>query len=110
MKTIICRVGVAVFLAASVARWPAGAQSLVPPVLSIRQINPLTVALSWTNTSPGFILESVDSLDGSQPWSGVFQVPQLANAQLVVTQSIGTITGSARFFRLAQKGSPAGSD
>jgi hypothetical protein len=95
-----------VFLAACVARWPAGADSVVPPVLSIQQINPLTVALSWTNTAPGFVLESTDSLDGSQPWIGVLPAPQLVDAQLVVTQFIGTITGSARFFRLASIGSP----
>lgn len=99
-----------VILATSVSRWPAEAQSLVPPVLSIQQIDPLTVALSWTNASPGFVLESVDSLDGSQPWSGVLQAPQLSGAQLVVTQSVQTITASARFFRLAPKGSPAGFD
>ena len=110
MKTITCRVGAMVFLAACVARSPAGAASVVPPVLYIQHINPLTVALLWTNTAPGFVLESVDSLDGSQPWIGVLQAPQLANARLVVTQSIGTITGRARFFRLAPKGSPAGTD
>src|ERR1039458_1607777 len=108
LKTIGSRFGL--FLVIWAMQCPAPAQSNPSAVLSINQSSNQTVIVSWSNTAPGFVLESVDALPSAKSWQGILQAPQVSGNQLKVTQAINSITGSARFYRLIQKGNPAGLD
>ena len=86
------------------------AQATNPPFFSIERPSASTVVVSWSNASPGFILEAVPRLDGTALWQGVPLAPSLQGNRLAVTQTIQPISNGMAFFRLAPKGASAATD
>src|SRR5213594_2575547 len=85
-------------------------QNGVTPVLSIVLTDSRTVALSWSNEAPGYVLQEVESLSMATPWRGILQAPLLRSNELAVTQTLSNAAAGARFYRLVAKGAPAGLD
>ncbi len=65
------------------------------PALNIRSTGD-QVTISWSNSEPGFVLESADRLGGSN-WVRAAEAPVVQGDQNVVTTAL---TNSARYFRL----------
>ncbi len=100
----------AILLAAGVfTTSPLFAQSSQAPALSIQWDGGNSVVISWSNSAPGYILETSDSFPPTKPWQGVSQIPNLQGSQAVVTQVVAT-TGGTQFYRLVGKGNQAGLD
>lgn len=68
------------------------------PALTLRPFAADQVALSWTNSATGFVLQQASSLSPVIQWTIVTNAPVIANGQFVVTVST---TNGNRFYRLS---------
>jgi len=69
-----------------------------PPGLSITNLPPDQVALAWTNTAAGFVLEGTEDLNPPVIWTTVTNSPVLTFGQFVVTL---VRDAGNRFYRLS---------
>jgi hypothetical protein len=77
-------------------------QSASAPVLTIERMGKNQVLLTWTNDSPGFVLQELHPLGETGSWQTLSLTPQLLEGGLGVTLSIQT--NESRFFRLKARG------
>jgi hypothetical protein len=68
------------------------------PSLGIARTNSNQVALTWTNTTTGFVLKQADTLLPPIPWTTVTNVPSVVGGQFLVTLSPGVTN---RFYLLS---------
>jgi hypothetical protein len=69
------------------------------PALQI-QLSGTNVVLSWPWVPPGgFVLETIDDLTTTNPWTTVSNLPAFHGVQFIATNPV---SGGSRFYRLRQ--------